>query len=1154
MKKKPTLKQTALRTLIGLAIAGTTVSLYTPLSYAQGNDDGASAIVGDASFEISDIIFEPKTASPGDTVKVRALTNASRHKIFSVMLEIPVNNEKSEQVYLTHGENDILEGSFTIGDNWSNGEHRPLKVTVTDTEHTSFEYDISATNMGSITVYDSSEDFDAPVLNSITYDKTEFRKDEAVTISVDVTHASDIEEIIVTFADEGNQTHSVNFENGSKVRTKDLSGWDEGTYRVVSVFIRDKAGNREYYEENNNLDGVALSEFTISNAYEDTQGPLVTRVSFTPLTAGPGDTVEISAKAKDSTKTDFITVDITAPDGEVQSLSLFDDEKVGFSSKFTIDNRYLNGEYTVTHISAVDTLGNRSEFVPGDDTKDLTVDSFIVNGSSQDRAAPHIKTIMLTNGSRFRPGETAVIKLWLADKSDITEARLHLFEEDTNDEFDYFDGELQDDGSYLFKIPIDNQWFNGNYDIRISTADSLNNTDTHETGLQITVHDSPEDYDPPKVLSLTSDKTEVKPDDVVTLTAKVIDDSIIDYVFAGLFHNGETIKDDEGNEILFPFVMGEDGLFRAIFEITHRFLNVDYEVKISTNDQWWNFQDDMDTDVVISVSGSQEYLDPPVVTSIMFDKTECVPGDTFTMTATAEDEVDIKYVKVYLAPSDGSYDGKYNPHLFLTLYPDENGVLSATELVDNTWMNKTYEAVHVIAKDVLGNSVEYDNELLTDLFIAKELDLNFLTVSGSSGKESELHVSEILFDKEHVTVGETINITAKTTGSGTAKEIQLEISDTPPVGMVWNKKIVLTPDEDGIITGQLRIEPSESFWRNNLEYGIAAVLLLDSENDSRYYADGMDTEVMDDLRDIEKNSFTVDTYAPPVINPADYTAVDAALANVPEDLSLYLPDSVEALNDAIEAVVRDKTELEQLVVNGYAAAIRNAIEALDLKPADYTGVDEAISSVPEDLGIYTEDSVSTLNKALQAVVRDLKIDKQDIVDRYARNISKAIKKLELLPADYTAVDKAMEIIPEDLSLYTDETVNVLNEVLDKVDRTLKIDKQDLVDTFAVDIEAAVAGLEKKAEPEPEPKKKTVPEEKTEPEKKKEPEKKSTPANKAAVVTNNAPAVVSAPVVAENNAPKTGDNSSVILWSTVSGISIAGIGAAAVIILRKRNKR
>lgn len=64
--------------------------------------------------------------------------------------------------------------------------------------------------------------------------------------------------------------------------------------------------------------------------------------------------------------------------------------------------------------------------------------------------------------------------------------------------------------------------------------------------------------------------------------------------------------------------------------------------------------------------------------------------------------------------------------------------------------------------------------------------------------------------------------------------------------------------------------------------------------------------------------------------PADYSAVDDALAAVPSDLELYTAESVAALLAAIDAVERGLMVPEQARVDGFAAAILDAIAALKL--------------------------------------------------------------------------------------------------------------------------------------------------------------------------------------------------------------------------------
>ena len=63
--------------------------------------------------------------------------------------------------------------------------------------------------------------------------------------------------------------------------------------------------------------------------------------------------------------------------------------------------------------------------------------------------------------------------------------------------------------------------------------------------------------------------------------------------------------------------------------------------------------------------------------------------------------------------------------------------------------------------------------------------------------------------------------------------------------------------------------------------------------------------------------------------PADYSAVDAALAKVPADLTKYTEESVAAVQAAIDAVDKELDILDQAKVDEYAKAIETALEGLE---------------------------------------------------------------------------------------------------------------------------------------------------------------------------------------------------------------------------------
>lgn len=65
--------------------------------------------------------------------------------------------------------------------------------------------------------------------------------------------------------------------------------------------------------------------------------------------------------------------------------------------------------------------------------------------------------------------------------------------------------------------------------------------------------------------------------------------------------------------------------------------------------------------------------------------------------------------------------------------------------------------------------------------------------------------------------------------------------------------------------------------------------------------------------------------------PADYSAIEKALKNVPSDLTVYTDESVAALNKAIDGVIQGKAAVNQAAVDAMAKAIEDAIAALEKK-------------------------------------------------------------------------------------------------------------------------------------------------------------------------------------------------------------------------------
>lgn len=82
----------------------------------------------------------------------------------------------------------------------------------------------------------------------------------------------------------------------------------------------------------------------------------------------------------------------------------------------------------------------------------------------------------------------------------------------------------------------------------------------------------------------------------------------------------------------------------------------------------------------------------------------------------------------------------------------------------------------------------------------------------------------------------------------------------------------------------------------------------------------------------------------------------------------------------------------------------------------------------------------------------------DLMDRFSNKHADVL----IRPADYTKVDEAIAKIPTDLSVYTDESVKVLNDATAAVVRNKRVTEQAVVDGYADAINKAVEGLVFKA--------------------------------------------------------------------------------------------
>lgn len=264
-------------------------------------------------------------------------------------------------------------------------------------------------------------------------------------------------------------------------------------------------------------------------------------------------------------------------------------------------------------------------------------------------------------------------------------------------------------------------------------------------------------------------------------------------------------------------------------------------------------------------------------------------------------------------------------------------------------------------------------------------------------------------------------------------------------------------------------------------YKTAAAELIASANDAEFRALKAKDQATVDAKTNEVNAL-IDA---PEFLAWDYTKINNAKAEYEAiDRSLYTEESL-AVVDAIFAnikwdYVQDPVKRGDETISQYMAA-RNQEKAVlawadSLEPipviekADYAELDAAIAAAEELLkesSIYTDESVKALQDAVaagKALSRDLTIDEQATVDAATAAINDAMPLVEK-DANYTALDAAIALAKtKNADDYTESSYNAMAAKLaaaESVARNLKISAQNVVDTAANELNAAIQALQAK---------------------------------------------------------------------------------------------
>ena len=162
-----------------------------------------------------------------------------------------------------------------------------------------------------------------------------------------------------------------------------------------------------------------------------------------------------------------------------------------------------------------------------------------------------------------------------------------------------------------------------------------------------------------------------------------------------------------------------------------------------------------------------------------------------------------------------------------------------------------------------------------------------------------------------------------------------------------------------------------------------------------------------------------------------------------------------------------KTDVNQEQIDSYVSLLNN-YEVLKYNSANYSKYNNIISKVESvDKTLYETDSYNNMMSVYgeKDNYANLLEVYQVRIDNYVDKLQEAYDNLVMLGADYTEVDKIIDkankisnVVNENDELYTKDSWNALQNTINSIDRTLKIDKQSVVDGYVKTIQSAIDGL------------------------------------------------------------------------------------------------
>jgi hypothetical protein len=521
---------------------------------------------------------------------------------------------------------------------------------------------------------DGFNDETPPVVHSISVDKQEVEFGDEVTVSLDITDdLSEITDVLVRLQSESyRQLEEVATYNPEtkkfEVKLPISYTMETGKWNVSYVSVSDKRNNQNEYYEGGELD-FTNSKFTVLDGKKDDTPPVVKSVTVDKQEVKPGETVTVAIEANDDLSgIDNIFVNYRGSNGGYLSEeAVLNNETKKYVAKFQIVDTTKPGTWRISSIQASDKAYNNIDYYNGENA-DFSSGDFNVINDSADMTPPTV-TGVTVDKTEAHPGDKVKVILDATDDKSGVES-VYVDMRGTNGGYLSEEAILNSTtNKYEATFSIEETTRPGSWSISyISIGDKENNykfypTDKGELDLSpanFTVINENIDIVPPTLNSVSVDKKEANPGEVVKVSVDASDDqSGVDQVNIGL-------SGSEGGYLWGTAEYDEvTKKYEATFQITDTTKPGTWKISyINITDKAGNeiYPEGEEFDFSGSefkVINPNADMTPPTVNSVTVDKTEAHPGDKVKVSLdVSDDKSGVESVYVEISGSNRGYFSK----------------------------------------------------------------------------------------------------------------------------------------------------------------------------------------------------------------------------------------------------------------------------------------------------------------------------------------------------------------------------------------------------------------------------------------------------------------------------------------------------------------